>query len=102
MFCLGYENPSVIAWKKLLLFILISIQNTPVHCVGRTELLMLNLVHIVTTGLYGVKTVPVADSVIDLTADSPVSTLPVTEQTNQSVITLDDTIDESSPVKQTR
>ena len=51
MFWLGYENPSVIAWKKLLLFILISIQNTQGHCVGRTELLMLNLVYIVTTGL---------------------------------------------------
>ena len=45
---------------------------------------------------------PVADSVIDLTADSPVSTVPITEQTNQSVITLDDTIDVSSPVKQAR
>jgi hypothetical protein len=46
--------------------------------------------------------VPVADSVIDLTADSPVSTVPIAEQTNQSVITLDDTIDVSSPVKQAR
>ena len=51
MFCLGYENPSVIAWKKLLLFILISNQNTYLYCVGRPELLMLNLVYIVTTGL---------------------------------------------------
>jgi hypothetical protein len=51
MLCLGYENPSVVAWKKLQLLILISIQNTYLHCVGRTELLMLNLVYIVTTGL---------------------------------------------------
>jgi len=46
--------------------------------------------------------VPVADSVIDLTADSPVTSVPITEQTNQSVISLDDTIDVSSPVERTR
>jgi len=46
--------------------------------------------------------VPVADSVIDLTADSPVTSVPVTEQTNQSVISLNDTIDVSSPVERTR
>jgi len=46
--------------------------------------------------------VPVADSVIDLTADSPVTTVPLTDQTNQSVISLDDAIDVSSPVKQAR
>jgi hypothetical protein len=46
--------------------------------------------------------VPVADSVIDLTVDSPVSTVPITEQTNQIVVSLNDTIDVSSPVKQAR
>lgn len=45
---------------------------------------------------------PVADSVIDLTVDSPVSTVPITEQTNQIVVSLNDTIDVSSPVKQAR
>ena len=45
MFCLGYENYSVIAWKKLLLFILVTIQNTYMHCVGSTEFLMLNLMY---------------------------------------------------------
>ena len=45
---------------------------------------------------------PVADSVIDLTVDSPISTVPVTEQTNQSIISLDDTIDVSSRVQQAR
>jgi len=46
--------------------------------------------------------VPVADSVIDLTADSPVSNIPIAEHTNQSVISVDDTIDISSPVTPTR
>jgi len=45
---------------------------------------------------------PVADSVIDLTADSPVRIVPTTEQTNRSAISLDDTIDVSPEVKQTR
>jgi hypothetical protein len=33
MFCLVYENHLVIAWKKLQLFSLITIQITYVHCV---------------------------------------------------------------------
>jgi hypothetical protein len=69
---------------------------------------MLNLaVRIVTTGLYRVKAVPVAGSVVDLTGDSPVNQLasvPIAGQTgtNQSVILLDDSFDVSSPAKQTR
>jgi hypothetical protein len=49
--------------------------------------------------------VPVAGSVIDLTADSPVTpVLLIAKQTsiNQSAIFLDDSIDISSPVKQSR
>ena len=45
---------------------------------------------------------PVADSVTDLTVERPVTTVPITEQTNQSVVSLDDTVDVCSPVKQAR
>ena len=47
---------------------------------------------------------PLAGSVIDLTLDSPVSPVPIAEQTGtkQSVVFLYDSIDISSPIKQAR